>query len=240
VGSGSLTWNAAGDLLISHNSWQYAGAANAGAITYCKSTSDCTGAVSASNSLVGTLANDQVGKDFRFLSNGKYIVASSDWHGLGAVTLCSAVSGCSGTISAANSLIGSSLNDQIGTNVRELPNGNYVVASPNWNNAAVVDAGAVTWCSAISGCQGVVSAANSLVSTQASDGVNLYMDILSNQDYLVFYPLWDAGTTVDAGRLAWCAGSSGCSGSIASFTRSVGGITADGGWQIRAAYDPVT
>ena len=237
VGLGSLNWNANGDLLISHNTWHYCGAASAGAITFCKSSSTCVGTVSVSNSLVGTQENDGVGKDFRFLSNGNYIVASTDWHGVGAVTLCSGTSGCTGPVSAANSLTGSNPNDQIGYNIRELSNGNYVVVSPHWNNGAIEDAGAATWCSATSGCQGVVSSTNSLVGSSLSDGENLLVDTLDNQDYLVFFPFWDAGGTVDVGRLAWCAGNNGCSGPIANFPRSVGGVNADGGWQIRYAYD---
>jgi hypothetical protein len=237
VGLGSLNWNANGDLLISHNTWHYGGAASAGAITYCKSSSTCVGTVSVSNSLVGTQENDGVGKDFRFLSNGNYVVASTDWHGVGAVTLCSGVSGCAGPVSAANSLTGSNPNDQIGYNIRELSNGNYVVVSPLWNNGAIEDAGAVTWCSATSGCQGAVSSTNSLVGSSLSDGENLLVDTLDNQDYLVFFPFWDAGGTVDVGRLAWCAGINGCSGPIANFPRSVGGVNAGGGWQIRYAYD---
>src|SRR5688572_2805527 len=39
-----------------------------------------------------------------------------------------------GTVTPANSIIGSSSNDQIGSNgVIQLPGGNLVIVSPNWN-----------------------------------------------------------------------------------------------------------
>jgi hypothetical protein len=51
-----------------------------------------------------------------------------------------------GEVSAANSLVGSTMNDQIGRyRVEPLANGNYVVRSPQWDHGSIVDAGAVTW-----------------------------------------------------------------------------------------------
>lgn len=41
--------------------------------------------------------------------------------------------------------------------------GNYVVASADWDNGAVIDAGAVTFASGSTGISGPVSPANSLV-----------------------------------------------------------------------------
>ena len=52
-----------------------------------------------------------------------------------------------------------------------LSNGNYVVRSPDWDNGAAADAGAVTWGSGTTGITGTVSAANSLVGSTAGDQV---------------------------------------------------------------------
>ena len=52
-----------------------------------------------------------------------------------------------------------------------LANGNYVVASADWDNGAAVNAGAATWGSGTTGVSGVVSAANSLVGSTADDRV---------------------------------------------------------------------
>ncbi len=62
-------------------------------------------------------------------------------------------------VSAANSLVGSTANDQVGIGgVTALTNGNYVVSSPHWDNGAATDAGAVTWGSGTTGVSGAVSA----------------------------------------------------------------------------------
>ncbi len=88
------------------------------------------------------------------------------------MTWCSGTAGCTGAVSASNSLVGSTANDSVGaSNGTALPNGNYVVLSPNWDNGAATDAGAVTWCSGTAGCTGAVSASNSLVGSTANDQV---------------------------------------------------------------------
>jgi hypothetical protein len=107
-----------------------------------------------------------VGYEVAALSNGNYVVRSPNWNGdLGAVTWGSGTAGVSGVLSAANSLVGSDPGD-FGRGffgVTALSNGNYVVASPNWNGGR----GAVTWVDGTTGQtldgQGVITAQNSLV-----------------------------------------------------------------------------
>src|SRR5699024_1973282 len=145
------------------------------------------------NSLVGGAAEDRIGLyDTTYypltsiieLSNGNYVVRSSDWHNgavadAGAVTWGNGNTGVAGVVSAANSLVGSTANDRIGE-VEPLPNGGYLVRSPNWDNGSVVDAGAVTWGSPAGGVAGIISAANSLVGSSRSDLVGSGVLILSN------------------------------------------------------------
>ena len=57
-----------------------------------------------------------------------------------------------------------------------MSNGNYVVTSAYWDNGAATDAGAVTFGNGVSGVSGVVSAANSLVGSTASDDVGSRRD----------------------------------------------------------------
>ncbi len=76
--------------------------------------------------------------------------------------------GTTGVVSAANSLVGSSADDNVGSNIVSLTNGNYVVGSPVWNNGSAT-LGAVTWGSGTTGITGPISAANSLVGTTAAD-----------------------------------------------------------------------
>jgi hypothetical protein len=85
-------------------------------------------------------------------------------------------------VSAANSLVGSTAGDEIGTElfdstskVFELNNGNYVVWSPDWDNGTVVDGGAVTLGNGIACAAGFtlgpISAANSVLGEVAGGGV---------------------------------------------------------------------
>ncbi len=95
------------------------------------------------------------------LTNGNYVVRSQNWSGnRGAATWGNGASGISGVVSDQNSLVGSSAGDKVSYNgVVALTNGNYVVASENWNG----NRGAATWGNGASGSSGVVSDQNSLV-----------------------------------------------------------------------------
>src|SRR5262249_17713154 len=207
---------------------------DAGAVTWGNGTSGASGAISAANSLVGSSGSDQVGYGgVNALSNGNYVVSSPLWNSgatpdAGAVTWRSGTSGTSGVISAANSLVGSSASDQIGTVVTALSNGNYVVRSTLWNNGAVADAGAVTWASGGTGVMGVSSAANSLVGSTANDlvGSNALVE-LSNGNYVVVSGGWDNGAIANAGAVTWGSGTTGVKG-LVSAANSLVGSTASG------------
>jgi hypothetical protein len=83
-----------------------------------------------------------------------------------------------------------------------LSNGNYVVASKNWDNGSIADAGAVTWGSGTGGTVGVVSATNSLIGTTANDQIGSGEKLVLSDGRFVFgSPNWDATGTANAGRL---------------------------------------
>src|SRR5262249_40252482 len=135
----------------------------------------------ASGALISTLSGnvnsgDQVGSGgIRVLTNGNFLISSPDWNGhTGAVTWGSATTGVSGTVSAANSLLGTSAlsyshyDIYYGENrnytpgrITALADGNYVVSNPFTMTAQ----GTVTWSSGDNGIVGAVSTANSLVGT---------------------------------------------------------------------------
>src|SRR5262249_45672805 len=88
-----------------------------------------------------------------------------------------------GTVSDANSLVGSNPGDGVGGfGVTRLSNGNYLVRSANWNG----NRGAVTWGDGGTGGRGTVSEANSLAGSNPGDRVG-DSDItrLSNGNYVV-------------------------------------------------------
>ena len=133
-----------------------AGGANAGAAYLFNGT---TGALIST--LTGSTVDDQVGSGgVTALSNGNYVVVSRNWDNgavvdAGAATFGSGTTGVNGAITVANSLVGSTANDFVGSNgVTALINGNYVVASRNWDNGAEVDAGAATFGSGTTGVSG--------------------------------------------------------------------------------------
>jgi hypothetical protein len=184
-------------------SWHNGAVINAGAATW-GTARRCDGTVSAANSLVGSTANDLVGRGntntskVTALTNGNYVVGSPLWDSgglvdVGAVTWGSGTSGVTGAVSAANSLVGSTASDQVGvTGVTALTNGNYVVTSHLWDNGAIADVGAVTWGNGTSGVTGAVSAANSLIGSTLADEVGINgVTALTNGNYVVCSRFWD-------------------------------------------------
>jgi hypothetical protein len=158
---------------------------------------------------------------------------------LGAVTLGNGLTGITGTVSIANSLIGTTTGDRIGAwNSVPLSNGNYVVVSPDWNDGVPdSQAGATTWCSGSTGCNGPVLPSNSLFGTQAGDGVNTFLLPLSNGNYVVASPSWSSTPGDDVGAATWGNGSTGITGAISS-ANSLVGSTAN--QKLGSAYTALT
>jgi hypothetical protein len=207
-----------------------------GAATWANGTTAISGTISSANSLIGSTPGDNVGNFVSPLTNGNYVVGSPAWNGgvpgnaLGAATLGNGLTGTTGTVSIANSLIGTTTGDRIGvSNSVPLSNGNYVVVSPNWNDG-VPDSqvGATTWCSGSTGCTGPVLPSNSLFGTQAGDGVNIFLHPLSNGNYVVTSPSWSNTPGDDVGAATWGNGSTGITGAISSGNSLVGSTANQG------------
>ena len=226
---GGVTALANGNYVVDSSIWNN----REGAVTWGNGLTGTVGTVSDSNSLVGTRPNnfttytgDSVGRgDVTALANGNYVVDSYTWNNLvGAVTWGNGTTGTVGTVSAANSLVGSDgftgsyAGDEVGAHTDEpgnpyfgitaLSNGNYVVDSADWNGME----GAVTWGNGMTGVTGVVSTANSLTGSREGDelgggAVNSGITALSNGNYVVLSPLanmatWGNGTTGTDGTIS--------------------------------------
>jgi len=214
-----------GNYVFGGQNWDNGAATDAGFVRLCSGTTGCTGTISSGNSMVGTASSDQVGSSTSFveLSTGFYVFSSPTWSAyLGAVTRCSISTGCTGTISSANSLVGSTFGDQIGqVGVIGLSNGNYVVSSPGWNGTR----GAVTLCNGASGCTGTVTSANSLVGTAANHLVGWGGVVeVRNGSYVALNYEWD-GVANGVGAATFCP-STGCTGAV-SAANSLTGTTLD-------------
>src|SRR5260370_17441086 len=102
------------------------------------------------------------------LSNGNYVVTSVNWSSnKGAATWGNGTAGVTiGVVTANNSLTGSSAGDLVGNGlITALSNGNYVVASPNWNSSL----GAATWGGGTAGGRGGRCVGDSLSGRTAAD-----------------------------------------------------------------------
>jgi filamentous hemagglutinin family protein len=223
-----------GNFLVLSPTWNNGSAENAGAVTFGDGDTGITGVVSASNSLVGDATNDLVGAGgIVELANGNFVVRSFTWSNgselnAGAVTWGDGDTGITGVVSASNSIVGSQNGDFVGLQgddggIVALPNGNFVVLSPNWDNGGVSNAGAVTWGNGATGTSGEVSAANSLVGTQTEDMVGEGgLTILANSNYVVRSFSWDRGSIIDAGAVTWADGDTGIAGAVSASNSLVG------------------
>jgi filamentous hemagglutinin family protein len=234
VGSDFFMALSNGNYVVKSNVWNNGSATRAGAVTWGSGTAGVSGIVSSTNSLVGSIENDQVGNNnVTALSNGNYVVASQAWDNgtvvnAGAATWGNGSTGITGVVSSTNSLVGSTANANVG-DVTALSNGNYVVRSTNWSNGTVaIEAGAVTWGDGSTGITGVVSSANSLVGSTSGDRLGSSGVIaLSNGHYVVSSERWDNGTVEDAGAVTWGNGSTGITGVVSSTNSLVGSHTGD-------------
>lgn len=229
-----------GNYVVNVPLWDKGGLADVGAAAWGNGNGGTVGAVSASNALVGSQADDQVGNGELYgsagvlaLANGNYVVVSLYWANggmanVGAVTWGNGGGGTVGAVSPANSLVGSTPFDSIGSqDVIALANGHYVVASTAWDNGGAADAGAATWGNGSGGTIGAVSAANSLVGTTADDRIGSVVTALNNGNYVVASRYWDNGGNADAGAVAWAKGDGSTVGAVSASNALVGPSAGD-------------
>ena len=245
IGNAGVTALTNGNYVVSSIGWQSSPGLRVGAATWGDGRQGVTGKVSLSNSLIGRTSNDQVGTAIA-LSNGNYVISSVLWdnngvNNVGAVTWANGNTGLAGIVTPENSLIGSSTIDFVGT-VIPLRNGNFVVASQNWDNGSIVNAGAVTWVNGNTATHGVVSPNNSLVGTFRNDQVgDDHVVALPNGGYVISSLDWDNGDIVNASAIT-LAGSDGLVGTIDASNSVIGtapfaGVGETGGAGLVYAYD---
>lgn len=227
----SVTVLTNGNYVVRSPKWDGANS-DVGAVTWGNGSSGTVGVVSAANSLVGTSFDDQVGADGVIpLTNGHYVVRSLNWRNTvpdaGAATWGNGNGGTVGEVSAANSLVGSTISDAVGSKgIFALTNGNYVVGSPGWDGA-VSNLGAATWGDGNGGTVGTISAANSLVGASSGDGVSSSgITVLTDGNYVVSSPSWD-GISSNTGAVTWGNGTIGTTGPVSASNSLVGASTED-------------
>lgn len=232
VGSDGLVELANGNFVVRSENWDNGTATDAGAVTFVSAASGLVGVVSAQNSLVGSRQNDFVGLVYP-LANGNYVVASSFWDNgsqvnVGAVTLGSGSAGVSGVVSSANSMIGSTALDAVGSDVIVLANGNYVVLSPAWDDGSTADVGAATFFAGSTAPTGTISGTNSMVGSRAGDFVGSGGGAaLAGGNVVVASPGWDNGTLANVGAATFVDGSFGAVGPLSPARSLIGASAGD-------------
>jgi hypothetical protein len=246
VGDLGITVLSNGNFVVASSHWNQPSPlkVDAGAVTWCSGTTGLSGVVSAANSLIGISSNNFVGRGSLnngvvALANGNYVVGSVFWAApstppaVGAVTFCNGTTGRVGVVDVSNSLIGSSTNDRLGGLVMPLPNGNYVLQNPNWDNpvTGTTDAGAVTWANGTTGITGVITANNSLIGSTTGDLALLTttIPVLTNGNYVICAFAWDnlSPLTTNAGAVILCNGATGRTGLINAANALIGGTAND-------------
>ena len=113
--------------------------------------------------------------------------------------------------------------------LKELANGNVLIASPGWNNGAATQAGAVTWFNGSTGAMGNAASAgtlgssNSLVGSNTGDLLGLRLPVdglaqLSNGNFVLINPQWNS----ERGAVTWGSGSAGVTGTVSASNSLVG------------------
>ncbi len=244
-----LTPLANGNYVVTTSYW---GPLAIGAVTWGNGNGGTIGKVTTSNSTTGNSDTGHYLWTPRItpLSDGNYVVTAPVWESAyqGAVVWFNGTTGKTNqnnySISRSTGLIGTTANDNVGSGgVHALPNGNYVVHSPFWDNGSVPDAGAVTWVSS-GGLQrntdgtfstlSSIDSTNSLVGRRPSDRVgNGGITILPGTgNFVVSSPRWDrqvnSSTWVtDAGAVTWGSASSGVTGLVSETNSLVGYAPSD-------------
>lgn len=224
VGYSGITELTNGNFVVDSNTWSH----SLGAVTWVNGTTGLTGFVSPANSFVGSSVCNEAGSvGITALTNGNYVIDSQANYLVGtnrdvpgAVTLANGFTGLTGSISAANSLVG----NWVGSGgVAALSNGNYVVDSYWWNNGTIRLAGAITFANGTTGVTGSVSSANSLVGSHTSDSVGAAGIIaLANGNYLVKSPGWNSDVPTGRGAVTWGNGTTGVAGIVSATNSLVG------------------
>lgn len=191
-----------------------------GAITWGDGSKMMAGKINKDNSIVYRQEKPDWPEDIEItlLNNDNYLVSNATWYyGCGAVTWGNGKIGTNGIVSSTNSLVGSTKDDEVGSNgIITLNNGNYLVCSSYWDNGNTIDAGAVTWGNGIKGTSGKVSAKNSLVGEKYQERIGIKSNILTleNGNYVINFPEWTKSNSVEVGAITWVDGTKGINGRI--------------------------
>ncbi len=228
-----------GNFVLTTSTANINGIATAGAATWCSGTLvggiGPNGPLSATNSIIGNKTDDRVGTTCVALTNGNYVVGSTQWSdgintAVGAATWANGTTATSLVVSAANSLVGARNFDYISTGnntsnangITALTNGNYLISSTYYDTySGTSNTGAVAWGNGSTGTVGVVGSSNALVGVNTNDEVGKVVVPLTNGNYVVGTPSWDY-FSLNWGAATWGNGTTGIAGFISPLNSFIG------------------
>jgi len=112
---------------------------------------------------------------------------------------------------------------QFGKEVKALPNGNFVVTNPLYDNGAIVDVGAVHLYNGATG-----ALISTMTGARAGDQVGIGgIIVLSDGNFLIRSPLWDSSSFPNAGAITHCNGVTGCPATATTANSLTGTRTGD-------------
>jgi len=207
LGSGGITVLTNNNFIITSELDDENGIINAGSVMLV----DGTTGLQIGNTLTGETANDKLGQGGTIaLANNNYVVVSPEDDENGQVNAGSVRLFDGSTGNQISLLVGDLANDDLGNfGVTALTNNNYVISSPNDDDAtnSNVDAGSVRLVNGESGAQ-----INILVGETAGDRLGYgKITILANNNYVISSPYDDDETNsiVDAGSVKLVNGATG-------------------------------
>jgi hypothetical protein len=221
-----------GNYVVAVPNWKNGTTENAGAVVWAPGLVGATGYVSTANALFGSSTGDVVG-GVTALSNGNYVVTSPGWSSgsvsaAGAATWGDGSHGVVGAVGPANSLVGTTTNDYVGSGgVTALGNGHYVIGSQYWHSDPQTEVGAATWENGNGPISGSISATNSLIGSQNFDDVGVSVIALTNNNYVVASFYWNNGTQSQAGAVTWANGAKGIHGIVSPANSLIGTHSTD-------------
>ncbi|MEQ8854591.1 hypothetical protein [Gimesia sp.] len=165
--------------------------------------------------------NSDFGDSVVTLSTGNIVVTDPNYDGWrGAVYLFDGQTG-----DLISTLTGDTRHERVGIGgITALPNGNFVVSSPKWSGGNMgSEVGAATLVNGVTGLNGVISTANSLVGSSEDDGYGGgRILVLENGNYVVTNPGWDYGEISNVGAVTFGDATTGVTGVISAANSLIG------------------
>lgn len=174
VGGGGVYALGNGHYVVISRDWGAGTAASVGAMTWARSDGSTVGTVTAANSLVGRAARDFGGAELFRFPEGNAVVLLPEWNNgpvsnAGALLWLAGDAPTTGSVSAANALVGATADDFRDALLTPAPDGHVVLSAPYWDAPNGVDAGAIIVATGALPRNGAIGGSNAFIGARAND-----------------------------------------------------------------------